>query len=77
MADLEKVFAGPGGLDLMTWLTENGHIDKEIPENPAALAEHNLVKKLFAEAGVSVMPTILDKPLLYEENEIDKELRDG
>ena len=51
-------FEGPGGDALMAWCVQNGHIHSELGENPTELVEHNLVKRLFHEAGVKVLPII-------------------
>ena len=66
--ELQKAFVGPGGIALLTWLTENGHIDGLIGENPAELIEHNFAKKLLKEAGYDIVP-ILPRTKSVEKSE--------
>ena len=51
-------FEGPGGEELMRWCILNGHIHNELSENPTELVEHNVIKRLFHEAGIKVLPVI-------------------
>ena len=54
--------------DLMAWCVQHGHIDKELStDNASELVQHNLIKKLFHDAGIKVLPII---PRSFEEEEV-------
>jgi len=80
MNDLIKAFEASGGEALMAWCVENGYINEDIGEHATKLIEHNLIMRLFIDAGIQVVPVIpknASAPVKEEENAIDEVLNNG
>lgn len=70
--DLDKAFYGRGGDDLKSWLVVNGHINKDLRDDPKAVIEYEFVLRLFKDADFGVLPI----PLKQEEEEPESNVVD-